>query len=427
MIGRYLARLLLILAIGLLSVPSTAQQTEQTAIPEATADSTLDANSDTSNTKPDNPQRTMLVVVGAAGKTEYGESFLKQTAVWEKAAQENGFRLITIKPTVSLDEQSEEGDEVLNSTISNDATTKNLGTDIPAPSESADSGLTESESGTLDSFAERVVIAAAKGTESESPTTDRDRLVETLREVASSDIHELWVVLIGHGTFDGRTAKFNLVGPDFSGAELAGWLEELPSELPVVIINTASASGGMLKNLSRKNRVVVTATKSGAETNVTRFGQFLTDSIRDPQADLDKDGSISLLEAFLLAARRTQEFYDSDSRLATEHALIDDNGDGRGTSAAWFTGIRVVGRSRDGTEPDGPRAHQFFIANPAQSETLTAEQQSERSRLELEIESLIRLKPNLPPEEYYRQLEPLLLSLSLLSNPPPSSEPPDQN
>ena len=90
----------------------------------------------------------------------------------------------------------------------------------------------------------------------------------------------LWIVLIGHGTFDGREAKFNLRGPDVTDVELAEWLA--PIKRPVVVIDCASASGPFLNRLSGDNRVVVTATKSGYEMNFARFGQYLAEAIDRP-------------------------------------------------------------------------------------------------------------------------------------------------
>src|SRR5487761_619077 len=163
----------------------------------------------------------------------------------------------------------------------------------------------------------------------EEGTGDRPRLREKLSGVLQASTEPLWLVLIGHGTFDGQTARFNLRGPDVSAAELAEWLR--PIERPLAIVNCASASGPFINALSGKDRVVVTATKSGFEHNFARFGDYLSAAIAGSQADLDKDEQTSLLEAFLLAAARTQEFYAEDARLATEHALLDDNGDGLGT------------------------------------------------------------------------------------------------
>src|SRR5262249_53253088 len=156
----------------------------------------------------------------------------------------------------------------------------------------------------------------------------------------------LWIVLIGHGTFDGREAKFNLRGPDLTEVELAEWLA--PLKRPAAVINCASASGPFLNRLSGPNRVVVTATRSGHEQNLARFGQSLAESIADPRADLDKDGQISLLEAYLTASSRVAEYYKTHAQLATEHPLLDDNGDKLGTPPDWFHGIRATKRAKDG-------------------------------------------------------------------------------
>ena len=107
-----------------------------------------------------------------------------------------------------------------------------------------------------------------------------------------------------------------------------------------------------------QNRVVVTATRSGDEQNFARFGQYLAEAIADPRADLDKDGQVSLLEAFLTASSRVDEYYRTRSQLATEHALLDDNGDRLGTPADWFRGVRATearqGRRRARRPPRPP-------------------------------------------------------------------------
>ena len=223
---------------------------------------------------------------------------------------------------------------------------------------------------------------------------------------------ELWLVLIGHGTFDGKEAKFNLRGPDLSASELAEWLK--PFHRPVVVINCASASGPFLNKLSAAGRVIVTATKSGAEENYARFGQFIATAIADPTADLDKDGQTSLLEAFLMASRRVAEYYESEGRLATEHALLDDNGDGLGTPADFFRGVRAVKKPASGGSVDGLRAHQIHLVRSAQEQQMPPELRARRDELELAIARLRESKPQLGEEEYYRQLEILMLELAAL-------------
>ena len=186
------------------------------------------------------------------------------------------------------------------------------------------------------------------GQSTEGDVPDHDRLRTVLEEKAKVSHEPLWIVLIGHGTYDGREAKFNLRGPDVTDVELSDWL--LSFKRPVVIINCASASGPFINRLSGNNRVVVTATKSGYEVNFTRFGQYIAESIDDERADIDKDGQVSLLEAFLSGSSRVDEYYRTHSQLASEHALLDDNGDRLGTPANWFHGIRATKRAKDGVD-----------------------------------------------------------------------------
>ena len=158
----------------------------------------------------------------------------------------------------------------------------------------------------------------------------------------------------------------------------------------------------------------MTATKSGYEYNYTRFGAYLSEAVAGQEADLDKDGQVSVLEAFLTASALTAEFYEEESRLATEHALIDDNGDGLGTPAEWFRGIRAVRRARDGAALDGPRANQFLLIRSAGERAMPAEIRRQRDELELAVELLRDRKAELDTDTYYARLEAILLELALL-------------
>jgi len=250
------------------------------------------------------------------------------------------------------------------------------------------------------------------GLDAVGATNDLDRLQLTLATQQKTGTEALWLVLIGHGTFDGNEARFNLRGPDLSATDLALWLQ--PFQRPSVVINTASASAPFLNRLSATNRVIVTATRSGYEQNYARFGQFLAEAIASPQSDLDQDGQTSLLEAFLAASHRVVEFYQTEGRLATEHALIDDNGDGLGTPADWFRGIRAIKKAADGASLDGVRAHQFHLVRSAEEQRLPPAIRAQRDELELSIARLRDTKLKIPEDEYYRKLETLLLDLGRL-------------
>ncbi len=243
-------------------------------------------------------------------------------------------------------------------------------------------------------------------------TTDLDRLKQALRDEPKESVGELWLVLIGHGTFDGKEAKFNLRGPDLSAADLAEALN--PFHRPLAIIDCASASGPFVNRLSATNRVIVTATRSGYEQNYARFGQYLSEAIADPRADLDRDGQTSLLEAFLVASRRVAEFYESEGRLATEHALIDDNGDGLGTPADWFRGIHAVKKAQNGASLDGLRAHQFHLVRSEEEEKMSPAIRARRDELERAIARLRESKGKMSADAYYQQLETLLIEMAKL-------------
>lgn len=244
----------------------------------------------------------------------------------------------------------------------------------------------------------------------ESDASDRELLEKRLRQAAEQDTTEpLWLVMIGHGTFDGRTAKFNLRGRDVSAQELVGWVQD--AKRPLVIVNGASSSGPFINRLSGTNRVVVTATKSGFESNYARFAGEMSTAILSGGADLNKDGQTSLLEAFLTASTRVAQFYEQEGRLATEHALLDDNGDKLGTPATFFRGARAIKSAKEGAEVDGCRALQIVLIRSEQEQSLSSEQRQQRDQLETQIAQLRDRKTTMDEAEYYRQLEALLTQL----------------
>ncbi len=249
---------------------------------------------------------------------------------------------------------------------------------------------------------------------------DKTQLQQQLAREGKNATDALWIVLIGHGTFDGREARFNLRGPDVTAQELADWLK--PLSRPTAIVNCASSSGAFVPKLSAPGRAIVAATKSGHESNFARFGDAMSQAVGDPAADLDKDGQTSLLEAFLKASRRTAEFYETSGRLATEHALLDDTGDGLGTKADWYRGVRAVKKPKAGAEADGLRAHQFHLVPSASEEQLTPQQRERRNELEQTIDALREKRNDLGEDAYYGQLEPVLVELARLYENEPDDE-----
>jgi hypothetical protein len=209
------------------------------------------------------------------------------------------------------------------------------------------------------------------------------------------------VFLIGHGSFDGKEAKFNLVGPDLSASEYNVLLSSLPTRR-VVVFNMASASGEFIKSLAAKGRIVITATRNGQETNATRFAGFFISALNAADADTDQDGHISVLEAFVYANRLTEDFYKRAGRLATEHALLDDNGDGVGHDKIE-AGEGLLARA---TYLDS------LSVDEAAATAATGRLLKERTRLEGEIEQLIARKANMSEAQYEATLERLFIELA---------------
>ncbi len=248
--------------------------------------------------------------------------------------------------------------------------------------------------------------------DSSEGVTQRHALQQTLLALTDGSARPLWIVLIGHGTFDGREAKFNLTGPDVSASELAEWLE--PVQRPIAVINGSSASSPFIEQLSLPGRVIVTATRSGSEVNFARFSGFIAGSIVDVASDLDKDGQVSLLEAFLTASRQTATHYDGLGQLATEHALLEDTGDGRGVGADFFEGLRPVKAAAGGETLDGHLAHQWYLVPSDEERRFPEELRPRRDELERETAHLRDRKADLDEDAYYVELEALLVELASL-------------
>jgi hypothetical protein len=215
----------------------------------------------------------------------------------------------------------------------------------------------------------------------------------------------VFIVLIGHGTFNGRLAKFNLPGPDMGPADFEPLLKKLPSE-HIVFVNTASASGPFVEALSGRGRTIVTATRNGAEQFATLFGGHFVDALMSDAADADKNRRISVLEAFDAARLGVVRAYEQQGIMLTEHPLLDDSGDKQGTQTPKADGKngRVASILSLGTVGSGE-------ALP-QDPKLRALHE-ERRDLERRVEGLKLLKTGMEPARYAAELEKLLIELSL--------------
>ncbi len=228
----------------------------------------------------------------------------------------------------------------------------------------------------------------------------RAALEETAREIKADD--DFVLVLIGHGSYDGVEYKFNLVGPDLTAGEIAEMCNHIASKRQLIVVTT-SASGGAAPALERPGRAVIAATKSGTEKNATVFARYWVEAFQDPSADTDKSGSVSAMEAFTYATTKTAAFYDSQKRLATEHAVFNDTGsgdpvreagNGEGLFLSTFTLLRTG-------------ASQEAMNDPAKRELL-----KQKDDLEEKIDMLKYQKPAMDPDDYKKQLTTALVSLA---------------
>lgn len=250
------------------------------------------------------------------------------------------------------------------------------------------------------------IIVLKEGPSAAPDAATRDNLrrsvADLVSRVAQDDV--LLVVLLGHGTDDGTQAKFNLVGPDVTTEEWRDMLRPLRGRL--VFINTTSASAAFLGRLAGPQRVVITATDTPAQQYDTVFAEYLGSAFSAQEADLDKDGRVSVGEAFARASAEVKRYYSERGQLATERAVLDDDGDGRGKQA--------------GTPgPDGSLASRTFLdAGPeiaASKDAALSELLSRRNALETTLDELKRKKEFMPEADYNREVEKVLLELARLS------------
>lgn len=228
----------------------------------------------------------------------------------------------------------------------------------------------------------------------------RQHLAAVRRVMSRDDL--LFIVLIGHGTYDGVDAKFNLVGADLESAQWAELIAGLPGQ--VVVVNTSSASFPFIERLSGNRRVVVTATDSVAQRFDTVFPEFFIKAFQGDAADIDKNDRISIWEAFSAAAGEVRRYYQRRGQLATERALLDDNGDGIGGDAS------------DARTDDGSRASHVYLDRPIAgappTDDVLVKLLQRRAAIEAELDELKIRRSFLRAEEYQKEFERLMIELA---------------
>ena len=291
----------------------------------------------------------LLIVVGLAGDPEHAKVFHKWGTTLAEASDRLG---VTPERLVYLVDAEEEGDKRVSGRSTREEITK-----------------------ALDSFA---------------------------KQAGAEDV--VFITLIGHGSFDGRSSKFNLPGPDMSAADFDVLLKKLPTK-QIVFVDTSSSSGPFVEELSGPGRTIVTATRNGAEQYDTLFGGYFVAALTAEEADSDKNRRVSVLEAFQYAKREVARAYEREGLLSTEHALLDDDGDKEGSQDASTTtkdgkiaAILSLGATDNDGLPAEPKLRALYI---------------ERRDMERRVEALRLLKDSMDPARYTSELEKLVTGIAL--------------
>jgi hypothetical protein len=205
---------------------------------------------------------------------------------------------------------------------------------------------------------------------------------------------EIFILLIGHGSYDGRQGVFNLPGPDLTAADYAKLLEKFPTQ-KIAFVNTASASGAFLEPLAGPARTIVTATKTGGERNEPRFAEYFVEALGSESADRDRNGRVSILEAFDYAAAKVKAAYEKEGHILTEHAALEDGSQGKLAGTQFL----APERSRTAAAQAAPPALRVIL--------------EERDSLERQVNDLRLRKESMDPARYDQELERLLTELAV--------------
>ncbi|HEY6643176.1 C13 family peptidase [Povalibacter sp.] len=256
--------------------------------------------------------------------------------------------------------------------------------------------------------ADKLAVAARQLTGSETGTivlsgakADRESVRRALRDIAAKagTDDQVIVTLIGHGSFDGDLYRLNLPGPDLTAAELAALFDAIPARQQL-IVNATSASGAVIEQWQRDRRIVITATKGGGEKTATRFAEYWSVALTTLEADTNKDDVITVTEAYDYATRKVAESFKAEALLATEHARI------AGAEPARFQVARLGTAARVTTDPAVNAMY------------------AERVRIEREFDGVRERKAALDADNYYDELEGVLVKLALLQRQIDAAQPP---
>lgn len=248
----------------------------------------------------------------------------------------------------------------------------------------------------------RLLVDESVATGEKGSAENVRKLFAEIKKAGSKDDFVL-VVLLGHGTYDGDIAKFNLVGPDMTAKDWTDMLAGVQGRMAVV--NTTEASFPFLESLTAKGRVVITATDSAAQKYATVFPEYFVKAMREASTDLDKNGRTSIFEVFTAASAAVKQHYEQKGQLATERAVLDDNGDGKGREA-----------TAEG--PDGGVARISYLDAEDTTESANPEMAAlvkRRRTLEVQAEEHKQLKGVMPDAEWNAQFEKLMLELAQVS------------
>ncbi|HEX8029392.1 MAG TPA: hypothetical protein VF491_13055 [Vicinamibacterales bacterium] len=246
-------------------------------------------------------------------------------------------------------------------------------------------------------FVDEAATSGEKGT-----AENVRKLLGEIKKTATKDDF-IFIVMLGHGTYDGNVAKFNLVGPDLTAKDWTDLINGIQGH--VTLVNTTEASFPFLESLTAKGRVVITATDSAAQKYATVFPEYFVKAMKEASTDLDKNGRTSIFEVFQAASAAVKQHYEQRGQLTTERALLDDNGDGKGREA-----------TAEG--PDGGIARIAYLDSEVVAESTNPELAAlirRRRALEQQTEEHKQLKGVMPDAEWQAQFEKLVLELAQVS------------